>query len=113
MPEDARVIHAQGVTKGDAFGQWEAELNKAGFAVIHDKIVVIDPFSDNCVVVTGSHNLGYKASYDNDENMAIIRDHPRHRGGLRRTLPGRLRPLRVALLARPGGRQGLAFPRRG
>ena len=24
------------------------------------------------VVITGSHNLGYKASYDNDENLAII-----------------------------------------
>jgi phosphatidylserine/phosphatidylglycerophosphate/cardiolipin synthase-like enzyme len=74
-PEDFRVIHAQGVKKGDAFGQWQAELNQAGHAVIHDKIVVIDPFTDNCVVVTGSHNLGFKASYDNDENMAIIRNH--------------------------------------
>jgi phosphatidylserine/phosphatidylglycerophosphate/cardiolipin synthase-like enzyme len=75
LPEDFHVIHATGVTKGDAFGQWEAELNKAGHAVIHDKIVVVDPFSDDCVVVTGSHNLGYAASYNNDENMAIIRGH--------------------------------------
>jgi phosphatidylserine/phosphatidylglycerophosphate/cardiolipin synthase-like enzyme len=75
MPEDYRVIHAQGIDKADAFGKWEEELNKAGFAVIHDKIVVIDPFSDNCVVVTGSHNLGYQASYNNDENLAIIRGH--------------------------------------
>jgi phosphatidylserine/phosphatidylglycerophosphate/cardiolipin synthase-like enzyme len=75
LPEDYRVIHARGVTKGDAFGQWEAELNQAGHAVIHDKIVVVDPFSDTCVVVTGSHNLGYRASYNNDENMAIIRNH--------------------------------------
>jgi len=69
------VIRAQGVSKDDAFGQWEAELNQAGHAVIHDKIVVVDPFSDNCVVITGSHNLGYTASYNNDENMAIIRSH--------------------------------------
>ena len=75
LPEDYRVIHTRGVTKGDAFAQWEEELNQAGHAVIHDKIVVVDPFSDNCVVVTGSHNLGYKASYDNDENLAIIHDH--------------------------------------
>jgi len=75
LPEDYRVIHARGVTQGDAFGQWEAELNQAGHAVVHDKIVVVDPFSDNCVVVTGSHNLGYRASYNNDENMAIIRNH--------------------------------------
>jgi phosphatidylserine/phosphatidylglycerophosphate/cardiolipin synthase-like enzyme len=75
LPEDFRVIRAQGVTKDDAFGQWENELNQAGHAIIHDKIVVIDPFSDNCVVITGSHNLGYAASYNNDENMAIIHGH--------------------------------------
>jgi len=44
------------------------------FATIHDKIVVIDPFSDNCTVITGSHNLGYTASFKNDENMLIIRN---------------------------------------
>ena len=75
LPEDYRVIHARGITQSDAFGQWEAELNQAGHAVIHDKIVVIDPFSDTCVVITGSHNLGYRASYNNDENLAIIRNH--------------------------------------
>jgi phosphatidylserine/phosphatidylglycerophosphate/cardiolipin synthase-like enzyme len=75
LPEDFRVIRAEGVTKTDAFGQWRQELNQAGHAVIHDKIVVVDPFSDNCVVVTGSHNLGYTASYNNDENMAVIRGH--------------------------------------
>ena len=42
-------------------------------AIIHDKLVVIDPNSDECVVVLGSHNLGYKASYSNDENMVIVR----------------------------------------
>ena len=75
LPEDYRVIRAQGITANDAFGQWEKELNQAGHAIIHDKIVVVDPFSDNCVVVTGSHNFGYAASYNNDENMAIIHDH--------------------------------------
>src|SRR5262249_39311336 len=45
----------------------------AGNAIIHDKVVVIDPLSDDCVVVTGSHNLGYKASYANDENLLIVR----------------------------------------
>ncbi len=43
---------------------WQKELLKAGFAITHDKIVVIDPFADDCVVVTGSHNLGYgRTSY--------------------------------------------------
>jgi hypothetical protein len=41
-------------------------------AIIHDKLVVIDPRSDDCTVVLGSHNLGYKASYSNDENLLIV-----------------------------------------
>ena len=75
LPEDSRVIHTRGVTAGDAFGQWAAELNQAGHAVIHDKIVVVDPFTDNCVVAMGSHNVGYKASYNNDENLNFIKGH--------------------------------------
>ena len=53
----------------------KAELAKYGFAIIHNKIVVIDPFSDNCTVITGSHNLGFRASHNNDENMVIVRGH--------------------------------------
>jgi len=51
---------------------------KLGFATIHDKVLVIDPFdAKNCVVVTGSHNLGLKASYSNDENMILLKgDNP-------------------------------------
>jgi PLD-like domain len=41
-------------------------------AIIHDKILVIDPRLPECTVVLGSHNLGFKASYSNDENMVII-----------------------------------------
>jgi len=41
-------------------------------AIIHDKIVVIDPRSPDCTVILGSHNLGFKASYSNDENMLIV-----------------------------------------
>jgi phosphatidylserine/phosphatidylglycerophosphate/cardiolipin synthase-like enzyme len=44
-------------------------------AIIHDKIVVIDPASDDCSVILGSHNLGFKASYSNDENLLIVRGH--------------------------------------
>jgi phosphatidylserine/phosphatidylglycerophosphate/cardiolipin synthase-like enzyme len=68
---DARVVSVAGIN--DQFGSWTKELYKLGHAVIHDKIVVVDPLSENCVVITGSHNLGYKASYCNDENMVIIR----------------------------------------
>jgi phosphatidylserine/phosphatidylglycerophosphate/cardiolipin synthase-like enzyme len=41
-------------------------------AIIHDKLVVIDPRLDDCHVILGSHNLGFKASYSNDENMLIV-----------------------------------------
>jgi len=57
----------------DQYSYWEKELAKLGHAVIHDKLLVVDPFGDDCVVVTGSHNLGYKASYANDENLCILR----------------------------------------
>ena len=72
VSQDPRVIAADALSKSDAPSGWQAELLKAGFAITHDKIVVIDPFSDDCVVVTGSHNLGYQASYNNDENLAMI-----------------------------------------
>ncbi|MGA2336098.1 MAG: phospholipase D-like domain-containing protein [Terriglobales bacterium] len=72
---DFRAVPAGAITKDDAFGAFEAELAKFGFAIIHNKIVVIDPFSDNCTVVTGSHNLGFRASHNNDENMVIVRGH--------------------------------------
>jgi len=61
----------------DHFSFWQKELAKLGHAVIHDKIVVIDPFQDDCCVITGSHNLGYKASYSNDENLVILRGNGR------------------------------------
>jgi phosphatidylserine/phosphatidylglycerophosphate/cardiolipin synthase-like enzyme len=55
------------------FGNLRPELLTAGHAIIHDKIIVIDPLDKkNCTVITGSHNLGYKASYCNDENLLII-----------------------------------------
>jgi phosphatidylserine/phosphatidylglycerophosphate/cardiolipin synthase-like enzyme len=71
MRADARVTSVAGIS--DPVSIWEKELYKLGHAVIHDKILVVDPFTDNCSVVTGSHNLGYKASYSNDENLVVIR----------------------------------------
>jgi phosphatidylserine/phosphatidylglycerophosphate/cardiolipin synthase-like enzyme len=72
IKQDPRVIAAEALDHADAPDGWVAELLKAGFAITHDKIVVIDPFADYCVVVTGSHNLGYQASYNNDENLVMI-----------------------------------------
>ena len=72
VKQDPRVIGAEAFDGKVIPKGWLKEILNAGFAIIHDKIVVIDPFSDNCVVMTGSHNLGYKASFNNDENFAII-----------------------------------------
>lgn len=71
---DGRVvmIRAAAITRPD--GDLRPELLSAGHAIIHDKVIVLDPLDpENCTVITGSHNLGYKASYQNDENMLIIR----------------------------------------
>src|SRR5438045_5487916 len=46
------------------------------FAMVHSKVVLVDPFSTHPVLLTGSHNLGPKASGTNDENLLIIRDAP-------------------------------------
>jgi phosphatidylserine/phosphatidylglycerophosphate/cardiolipin synthase-like enzyme len=71
--QDSRVIAADALDEKSAPAGWTKEILNAGFAIIHDKVVVIDPFSDDCVVITGSHNLGHKASFNNDENLALIR----------------------------------------
>lgn len=60
----------------DELAFWRQELLKTSpqaLGATHDNIVVVDPLSENCVVVTGSHNLGYKASSQNDENLLLIR----------------------------------------
>ena len=44
--------------------------------MVHSKIVLVDPFGDHPVLLTGSHNLGPKASGTNDENLLVIRDAP-------------------------------------
>jgi len=41
-------------------------------AIVHSKVLVIDPFLDSCAVVTGSHNFSDSASAHNDENLVII-----------------------------------------
>jgi phosphatidylserine/phosphatidylglycerophosphate/cardiolipin synthase-like enzyme len=55
----------------DQFHQWEKELLSQGVN-IHSKVIVIDPFGARPVVMTGSHNMGFKASNANDDNLVII-----------------------------------------
>jgi phosphatidylserine/phosphatidylglycerophosphate/cardiolipin synthase-like enzyme len=47
-------------------------LSQIGYAIIHSKVAVVDPFSDNPIVITGSHNFSSTASAKNDENFIII-----------------------------------------
>jgi phosphatidylserine/phosphatidylglycerophosphate/cardiolipin synthase-like enzyme len=42
-------------------------------AIVHSKVIVVDPFSNNCAVITGSHNFSDSASGKNDENLVIVR----------------------------------------
>lgn len=49
-------------------------LSQVGHAIIHSKVVVVDPFGDNPVVITGSHNFSASASGKNDENFIIVKD---------------------------------------
>ena len=71
---NVHITRAVALGKDDIVGDFEAELLKVGNAIIHDKILVVDPLSDKGFVALGSHNLGYKASYENDENLLIIRN---------------------------------------
>ena len=54
------------------FHDWEKELLGESLVNIHSKVIVIDPFGPHPVVMTGSHNLGIKASSKNDDNLAIV-----------------------------------------
>jgi len=71
------IIQPEGVQH--PFANFAAEvthkqfLGSVGHAIIHSKVVVIDPFSADPVVITGSHNFSTSASAKNDENFIIIR----------------------------------------
>lgn len=76
------VVQPRGV---NALANWAASVARRefltmqggviGFAIVHSKIIVIDPFT-NPVVITGSHNFSGNASTANDENFVIVRDNP-------------------------------------
>ena len=68
LSHDAMVPH----NIKDRFHDWEEELLGASMVNIHSKVIVLDPFGDSPVVMTGSHNLGYKASHENDDNLVIV-----------------------------------------
>jgi phosphatidylserine/phosphatidylglycerophosphate/cardiolipin synthase-like enzyme len=53
-------------------GSFEPELRGASPVMVHSKVVVLDPFGEHPVLMTGSHNLGVKASSKNDDNLVIL-----------------------------------------
>jgi hypothetical protein len=69
---NVHLVRASAIRESQQIGDFESELLNAGFAIIHDKIVVVDP-KDGGTVATGSHNLGFKASYENDDNLLVMR----------------------------------------
>ena len=78
-PDRYTVLQPQGIDVD--FGPWIGEitrkdfLSQIGHAIVHSKVLVIDPLSEDPVVVTGSHNFSAPASEKNDENYVIVRGH--------------------------------------
>jgi phosphatidylserine/phosphatidylglycerophosphate/cardiolipin synthase-like enzyme len=71
------VIEPEGIAH--PFAYWAAEvvrrqfLGGIGHAIIHSKVIVVDPFSTDPTVITGSHNFSASASSKNDENFIVVR----------------------------------------
>jgi phosphatidylserine/phosphatidylglycerophosphate/cardiolipin synthase-like enzyme len=60
-------------SKVDArFSFWDEEINRFSLVMVHSKLIVLDPFGKKPVVMTGSHNLGTRASKQNDDNLTMI-----------------------------------------
>lgn len=71
---DFDVLLPAAIDKATAWFAREMKKLPQARAMVHSKVVLIDPFTKNPVLLTGSHNLGPKASGKNDENLLIIRD---------------------------------------
>ncbi|MGB8858020.1 MAG: phospholipase D-like domain-containing protein [Ilumatobacteraceae bacterium] len=79
---DLQVVQPEGVTN---LAGWATEVTRKdflmtqggaiGYAIIHSKVIVVDPFTKP-VVITGSHNFSQSASNKNDENIMIVRGNP-------------------------------------
>lgn len=80
-PEEYFLDSAQDTGISKPVGQWVVEGTASqfrgaiGHAITHSKVLVIDPFGDDPVVVTGSHNFSKAASSKNDENFIVIHGH--------------------------------------
>jgi phosphatidylserine/phosphatidylglycerophosphate/cardiolipin synthase-like enzyme len=59
------------------FAAWEKEIDRLSLVMIHSKVIVLDPFGSKPIVMTGSHNLGPRASSKNDDNLNLISGAPK------------------------------------
>lgn len=75
-PAPFEVLLPAAITKRLKFWIPEIKKKQSAFAMVHSKVIVIDPFGKHPVVMTGSHNLGPKASSKNDDNLLIIENDP-------------------------------------
>jgi phosphatidylserine/phosphatidylglycerophosphate/cardiolipin synthase-like enzyme len=81
-PEEFFLDSAQASGVGMTVAEWAVEGTASDFrahighAITHSKVIVIDPFGDDPIVITGSHNFSKSASEGNDENFIVIRGHP-------------------------------------
>ena len=57
-------------------GGWFVDELHGSLVKIHSKVVLLDPFGPHPVLMTGSHNLGPKASGENDDNLLIVENAP-------------------------------------
>jgi phosphatidylserine/phosphatidylglycerophosphate/cardiolipin synthase-like enzyme len=73
---DYEVVLPAAIDEATKFFRRELRKLPKAFAMVHSKIVLVDPFGAHPIVLTGSHNLGPKASGTNDENLLVIRDAP-------------------------------------
>jgi phosphatidylserine/phosphatidylglycerophosphate/cardiolipin synthase-like enzyme len=73
---DFEVVLPAAIDEATEWFRREMQKLPGTFAMVHSKVVLVDPFSAHPVLLTGSHNLGPKASGTNDENLLIIREAP-------------------------------------
>ena len=73
---DFEVVLPAAIDEATKFFRREIKQLPGTFAMVHSKVVIVDPFGAHPIVMTGSHNLGPKASGTNDENLLIIKDAP-------------------------------------
>jgi phosphatidylserine/phosphatidylglycerophosphate/cardiolipin synthase-like enzyme len=73
------VYEAWGSYLRDPLYQWTRETNARALGLnqhvsyIHSKFLLMDPLSEDPIVVTGSANFSKASTNDNDENMLVIR----------------------------------------